>query len=76
MFDGEPEWQTSAIFESYDKSAPHRGCILYDGAASDERLRRSEVYCAAALMAARLQTGERTVPVRIYPDARLDTNHA
>ena len=75
-YTGEPDWQTSKIFESYDRSVPHRGCALHDGAVSDDRLRRSEVVCAAALMAARLQTGERTVPVRIYPDARLDTNHA
>ena len=67
---GEPYWQTSRIFESYDKSVPHRGCALHDGAASDDRLRRSEVVCAAALMAARLQmakkTDERIVPVSIY----------
>jgi hypothetical protein len=73
-YTGEPDWQTSRIFESYDKSVPHRGCALHDGAVSDDRLRRSEVFCAAALMAARLQvakkTGERIVPVGIYPDDR------
>lgn len=77
---GEPYWQTSNIFESYDKSVPHRGCALHDGAVSDDRLRRSEVFCAAALMVARLQvakeTGDRIVPVGIYPDDRLDANYA
>jgi hypothetical protein len=71
---GEPTWQTSRIFESYDKSVPHRGCALHDGAVSDERLRRSEVFCAAALMAARLplakKSGEAIVPVSIYPNDR------
>jgi hypothetical protein len=66
---GEPNWQTSSIFESYDKSIPHRGCALHDGAVSDDRLRRSEVFCAAALMAARLPLAKKTeggiVPVGI-----------
>ena len=64
---GEPEWQTSSIFEAQDESVPHRACLLCDGAVSDDRLRRSEVCCAASLMAARLQkakkTGDRIVPV-------------
>jgi hypothetical protein len=63
----EPHWQTSRIFVSYNKSVPHRGCALHDGTVSDDRLRRSEVFCAAALMAARLlRTGEHIVPVGIY----------
>ena len=80
MIYGEAEWQTSTIFESYNKSIPHRGCALHDGAISDHRLRRSEVVCAAALMAARLQvakkTGECIVPVSVYPDDRHDANFA
>ena len=79
-YTGEPDWETSLIFESYDKSVPHRGCALHDGAVSDDRLRRSEVFCAAALMAARLdfakKTGDRIVPVGIYPDDRFDANCA
>jgi predicted nucleic acid-binding Zn ribbon protein len=63
----EPEWQTSSILETQNKSDPHRACLLCDGAVSDDRLRRSEVCCAASLMAARLQkakrTGDRIVPV-------------
>jgi hypothetical protein len=74
VYTGEPDWQTSKIFESWDKYVPHRGCALHDGAVSDDRLRRSEVFCAAALMAARLlaaeKTGERVVPVGINPDDR------
>lgn len=62
ILDGEPEWQTSCIFEAHDESLPHRACLLYDGAVSDSRLRRSEVCCAAALMAARLRM------VKIYHD--------
>lgn len=64
---GEAQWQTHSILEAHDKSIPHRACLLHDGAVSDDRLRRSEVVCAASLMAARLQrakaTGERIVPV-------------
>lgn len=75
----EPEFEASKIFEAYDKSVPHRGCTLFDGAVSDDRLRKSEVLCAAALMAVRLldakKTGDRIVPVGLYPDDRLDTNY-
>jgi len=80
VYTGEPDFQTSKIFEPYDKSIPHRGCSLFDGAVSNDRLRRSEVFCAAALMAARLhvarKTGERIVPVGIHPDDRFDANCA
>jgi hypothetical protein len=78
-YKGEPDFQTRNIFEPYNKSIPHRGCSLFDGAVSDDRLRKSEVFCAAALMAARLgdaeKTGDRIVPVGIYPGDRLDTNY-
>jgi hypothetical protein len=70
VYTGEPDFQTSKIFEPYDKSIPHRGCSLFDGAVSNDQLRRSEVFCAAAMMAARLhvarKTGERIVPVSIH----------
>ena len=78
----EPEFQTTIIFEAYDQSLPHRGCTLFDGAVSDNRLRRSEVYCAAALMAAGLNRnqkfGDRIVPVRILfcSNDRLDADFA
>ncbi|KIX02802.1 uncharacterized protein Z518_08745 [Rhinocladiella mackenziei CBS 650.93] len=69
-YQGEPEFQAGDIFETYKKSIPHRGCTVFDTAVSDERLRKSEVFCAAGLMAARLgdadKTGDRIVPVFIY----------
>jgi hypothetical protein len=79
-YTGEPDWQTSLIFESYDKSAPRRRCALHGGDVSDDRLWRSEVFCAAALIAAWLDfakvTEDRIVPVDIYPADRLDANCA
>ncbi|KIX04758.1 uncharacterized protein Z518_05628 [Rhinocladiella mackenziei CBS 650.93] len=69
--DNEPHFHTSLIFEANDKCIPHRGCILLDGAVSDERfLRRSEVYCAALLIGDKLRWAkkphERHFPVFIY----------
>ncbi|KIX04747.1 uncharacterized protein Z518_05617 [Rhinocladiella mackenziei CBS 650.93] len=69
--DKEPDFHTRLIFEAYDKRIPHRGCILLDGAVSDERfLRRSEVYCAALLIGDKLRwtkkPHERHFPVFIY----------
>jgi hypothetical protein len=71
-FRRQPEWQAGRIFQPYDKSLPHRGCALYDGAISDDRLRVSEVFCIAALTAARLAVAEKThdrfIPVGVYPN--------
>jgi len=67
----EPDFHSNLVLQAYNKYIPHRGCILFDGAVSDDRLRRSEVFCATALMALRLQQAKKTdliVPVGIYLD--------
>jgi len=79
--DKEPHFHTSLIFEAYDERIPHRGCILLDGAVSDEQvLRRSEVYCATLLIGDKLRWAkkphDRHFPVGIYFDGRSNANYA
>ena len=80
LSDTEPEFSTSLIFEAYDKHIPHRGCILFDGAVSNEQLRRSEVYCADLLMGQKMHWTKKPpgthFPVGIYSDGRFDVDYA